>query len=511
MENNLISVLSAYHLREGDQFTITNEPISSSKLMERAAFACFQWIEQNMDLKQHFVIFCGTGNNGGDGLVLAKLLSKNNCSISVYVLGDSDNGSDDFKFHLEKLKNFTLVPIHYIQSSDQIPELKDDCIIIDALFGSGLNRPIEGLAKHVIERINTSDFPVISIDLPSGLFNEDNSQNHSDSIVQATYTLTFERPKLSFLLADFGEKAGEWKVIPIGLNEAFLDGLHTPYYLLTKSYVRSLLKKRKKFSHKGTYGHALLVSGSKGKMGAAVLVTKAALHSGAGLVTTFVPQCGYDIIQTSCPEAMCLTSSEYDYLVGELDFSNYQSIGIGPGIGTQTGTSELVLKIIQQAACPLVIDADALNILSQNPDWLILLPKNSILTPHPKEFDRLFGASNSAYDRLQQQLEQSKAHSLFILVKGAHSSLSTPSGEVFFNSTGNPGMAKGGSGDVLTGMITSILASNNSPKEAVILAMYLHGLAGDKAKKKYTEYAMSATNLIDKLPKAFITLNEKGN
>jgi NAD(P)H-hydrate epimerase len=508
MENNLITLLSASQLREADQFTITNEPIPSNKLMERAAFACYQWIEQNMNPKQHFVIFCGTGNNGGDGLVLAKLLSKNNCSVSVYVVGHSDNGSDDFKIHLEKLKNFTLVPIHYIQSSDQIPELKDDAIIIDALFGSGLNRPIEGLAKEVIHRINLSNFPVISIDLPSGLYVEDNYQNHSESIVQATYTLTFERPKLSFLLADFGEKAGEWKVIPIGLNEAFLDGLHTPYYLLTKSYVQSLLKKRKKFSHKGTYGHALLVSGSKGKMGAAVLTTKAALHSGAGLVTTFVPQCGYDIIQTSCPEAMCLISSEYDYLVGELDLSNYQSIGIGPGIGTQPGTSELVLKIIQQAACPLVIDADALNILSQNPDWLKILPKNSILTPHPKEFDRLFGASKSAYDRLQKQLEQSKAHSIFILVKGAHSSFSTPSGEVFFNSTGNPGMAKGGSGDVLTGMITSILASNQSPKEAVILAMYLHGFAGDKAKKKYTEYAMNAAQIIDCIPKAFKQLEK---
>jgi NAD(P)H-hydrate epimerase len=508
MENNLITLLSASQLREADQFTITNEPISSSKLMERAAFACYQWIEQNMNPKQHFVIFCGTGNNGGDGLVLAKLLSKNNCSVSVYVVGHSDNGSDDFKIHLEKLKNFTLVPIHYIQSSDQIPELKDDAIIIDALFGSGLNRPIEGLAKEVIHRINLSNFPVISIDLPSGLYVEDNYQNHSESIVQATYTLTFERPKLSFLLADFGEKAGEWKDIPIELNEAFLDGLHTPYYLLTKSYVQSLLKKRKKFSHKGTYGHALLVSGSKGKMGAAVLATKAALHSGAGLVTTFVPQCGYDIIQTSCPEAMCLISSEYDYLVGELDLSNYQSIGIGPGIGTQPGTSELVLKIIQQAACPLVIDADSLNILSQNPDWLKLLPKNSILTPHQKEFDRLFGSSISAYDRLQQQIEHSKAHSIFILVKGAHSSLSTPSGEVYFNSTGNPGMAKGGSGDVLTGMITSILASNHSPKEAVTLAMYLHGLAGDKAKKKYTEYAMNSAQIIDCIPKAFKQLEK---
>ena len=508
MENNLISVLSASQLREADQFTITNEPISSSKLMERAAFACFQWIEQNMDLKQHFVIFCGTGNNGGDGLVIAKLLSKNNCSVSVYAVGDSDNGSDDFKFHLEKLKNFTMIHVNEIQSVEHIPELKDTCVIIDALFGSGLNRPIEGLAKHVVERINQSNFPVISIDLPSGLFCEDNSQNHSESIIQATYTLTFERPKLAFLLADFGQNAGHWEIITIGLNEAYLDGLHSHYFLLTKSYVQSLLKKRTKFSHKGTYGHTLLVAGSHGRMGTAVLATKAALHSGAGLVTTFVPQCGYNIIQTSCPEAMCLTSTEYDYLVGETDLSNYQSIGVGPGIGTQPGTAELILKILHRATCPLVIDADALNILSENPDWIKLIPKNSILTPHPKEFDRLFGSSKSAYDRLQKQLEKSKTYSIYILLKGAHSSLSTPSCEVFFNSSGNPGMAKGGSGDILTGMIPSFLAGSHSPKDAALLAMYLHGLAGDKAKKKYTEYAMNSSQIIDCIPKAFKELEK---
>ena len=502
--------MSASQLREADQFTITNEPISSSKLMERAAFACFQWIEQNIDLKKHFMVFCGTGNNGGDGLVLTKLLNKNNHTVSTYVVGNSDNESDDFKFHLEKLKNHSFLSLHYIDSIEQIPNLEHDCILVDALFGSGLNRPIEGLAKEVIHKINLSNFLVISIDLPSGLSVEGTSQNHSESIVQATYTLTFERPKLSFLLADFGEKAGEWVVLSIGLNQGFMDGLHTPYYLLTKSYVQSLLKKRKKFSHKGTYGHTLLVAGSQGKMGATVLATKAALHSGAGLVTTFVPKCGYDIIQTSCPEAMCLTSTEMEYLVGEIDLTNFQSIGIGPGIGTEPSTCAFVLKIIQQANCPLVLDADALNIFSKHPDFMKYIPKNSILTPHPKEFDRLFGSSKSAYDRLQKQLEQSKVHSIFILVKGAHSSLSTPSGEVYFNSTGNPGMAKGGSGDVLTGMITSILASNHSPKEAVILAMYLHGLAGDKAQEQFTEYSMSATQLIDFIPYAFKELGNKG-
>lgn len=502
--------MSASQMREADRFTLINEPISSPKLMERAAFACFQWIEQKIDLKQHFVIFCSTGNNGGDGLALAKLFSKNDCSISVYVVGNPNEGSKDFKFHLEKLKNFTLIPVHQISSVEHIPELNDPCVIIDALFGSGLNRPIEGIAKKVIERINQTHFSVISIDLPSGVFCEDISNNSEDAIVQATYTLTFERPKLSFLLADFGEKAGHWEILSIGLNQAFLDGLQSSYFYLTKSYVQSLLRKRNKFSHKGTYGHALIISGSQGKMGAAVLATRAALHSGTGLVTTFVPQCGYDIIQTSCPEALCLTSTEFDYPVGDIDLTNYHSIGLGPGIGIQPGTTDLVVEIIQKATCPLVLDADALNILAQNPEWIKLVPKNTILTPHPKEFDRLFGSSKLAYDRLQKQLEKSKALSIYILLKGAHSSLSTPSGEVFFNSTGNPGMAKGGSGDVLTGMIASLLAQHYSSQEAAILGMYLHGFAGDKARKKYTEYAMSATQLIDCIPKAFISLNEKG-
>jgi ADP-dependent NAD(P)H-hydrate dehydratase / NAD(P)H-hydrate epimerase len=509
MENKPLSIVSASQMREADQFTLTNEPISSPKLMERAAFACFQWIEQKMDLKQHFVIFCGIGNNGGDGLALAKILGKKNCFVSVYVVGDSSKGSDDFKFHLANLKNVTLLPINHIHSEEQIPELKHDCIIVDAIFGAGLNRPIEGLEKEVVNKINQSNYIVISIDLPSGLFCEDNSQNNSGSIVQATYTLTFERPKLAFLLSDFGEKAGEWEILSIGLNHPFLDGLHTPYFFLTKSYIQPLLKKRNKFSHKGNFGHALLVGGSKGKMGAAVLATKAALHSGAGLVTTFVPSCGYEIIQTSCPEAMCVTSNEVDFIDGTIDLNPYQSIGLGPGIGTQPSTSEMVLKIFQQANCPLVIDADALNILSDHRDFMKFVPKNTVLTPHPKEFDRLFGNSESAYYRLQKQLEKSKALSIYILLKGAHSSLSTPSGEVYFNSTGNPGMAKGGSGDVLTGMVSSLLAQAYSPLEATTIGMFIHGLAGDLAEEKYTQFAMNATQLIDCIPKAFILLHEK--
>jgi len=502
-KNKSIPIISATQMREVDQFAIMNEPISSQKLMERAAFACFQWIEKSIDLKQHFVLFCGTGNNGGDGLVLANFLSKNNCSVSVYVVGNSNVGSEDFMFYHEKLKKLTLIPVHQITSVEHIPRLNNTCVIIDSLFGTGLNRPIEGLAKQVVERINQTEFPVISIDIPSGLFSEDNSNNKVESIVQATYTLSFERPKLSFLLADFGEKAGQWEVVSIGLNQAYLDGLNTPYYLITKGYVKSLLKTRNKFSHKGTFGHSLLVSGSHGKMGAALLATKAALHSGAGLVTALVPQCGYEIIQTSCPEAMCLTSTESNYLVGDFDFSTFQSIGVGPGIGNQPGTSDLVLKILRQATCPLILDADALNILSQNKDWLNLLPKNSVLTPHPKEFDRLFGKSETAFQRLNLQIQKSKEMNCYIVLKGAHSSLSTPTGEVFFNSTGNSGMAKGGSGDVLTGMIASLLAQNYSIRDASIVGMYLHGLAGDKAKERYTQYAMNATQLIDCIHEAY--------
>jgi len=506
MENKTLSILSATQMRKADQFAILNEPISSQKLMERAAFACFQWIEKSIDHKRHFVVICGIGNNGGDGLVLAKLLSENKFIVHIFIFGDIASGSSDFNCQLETIQKNTEIKMNQIKSKNDFPTLNSGSVVIDALFGTGLNRPLEGLSSDLVRYINSKELTVISIDIPSGLFCEDNSNNKVESIVQATYTLSFERPKLSFLLADFGEKAGQWEVVSIGLNQAYLDGLNTPYYLITKGYVKSLLKTRNKFSHKGTFGHSLLVSGSHGKMGAAILATKAALHSGAGLVTALVPQCGYEIIQTSCPEAMCLTSTESSYLVGDFDYSTFQSIGLGPGIGNQPGTSELVLKILQQASCPLILDADALNILSQNKDWLRFLPKNAILTPHPKEFDRLFGISDSAFDRLKIQIDKSKEHSIYILLKGAHSSLSTPTGEVFFNSTGNPGMAKGGSGDVLTGMIASLLANSHPSKEAVILAMYLHGLAGDKAKELFMEYAMNATQLIDCIPKAYSSL-----
>jgi NAD(P)H-hydrate epimerase len=505
-KNKLISILNATQIKEADQYTITNEPISSSKLMERAAFACFKWIEQRIDFKQYFVLFCGTGNNGGDGLALAKLLNENKYLVQVFVFGKIDTGSTDFKYQFEIINNTTDIKIHHIESKEDFPPLNSGSVVIDALFGTGLNRPLEGLSSDLVRYINSKQLTVISIDIPSGLFCEDNSNNSIESIVQATYTLTFERTKLSFLLADFGEKAGQWEVVPIGLNQAYLDGFNTPYYLITKGYVKSLLKTRNKFSHKGTYGHSLLISGSHGKMGAAILATKAALHSGVGLVTTLVPQCGYEIMQTSCPEAMCLTSIEYDYLVGDFDYSIYQSIGVGPGIGNQPGTSELVLKILQQATCPLILDADALNILSQNKDWLRFLPKNAILTPHPKEFDRLFGKCETAFQRLNLQIQKSKDLNCYILLKGAHSSLSNPTGEVFFNSTGNPGMAKGGSGDVLTGMIASLLAQEYKIQDATLLGIYLHGLAGDQAKEKYTEYAMNATQLKDYIHVAYSIL-----
>jgi NAD(P)H-hydrate epimerase len=508
MGNNFISILSTDQLREADQFTIANEPISSTKLMERAAFACFQWIEKHVAMDQNFRVFCGTGNNGGDGLVVAKLLIKNNCLVSVYIVGDRDSGSPDFTFQLAQLKKEPDVIIHTIRLDSEIPNIQATDIVIDALFGSGLNRPIEGVATTLIHTVNESVATVISLDLPSGLFGEDNRGNSFDSVMQATHTLTFERPKLAFLLSDFGEKAGEWHILPIGLSQLFLSKLDTPYSLVTKSHVKSLLKKRAKFTHKGTFGHTLLIAGSYGKMGAAVLSTKAALHSGVGLVTSFIPTCGYDIMQSVCPEAMCLTSTETNFISGKIDVTSYQSIGIGPGIGINPTTTQTIQEILESATCPLVIDADGLNLLAQNIIWLKKLSKNTILTPHPKEFDRLFGKSKTAFDRLNLQLEKSKEHAIYIVLKGAYSSLSTPSGEVFFNSTGNSGMAKGGSGDVLTGMISSLLAQSYSPLEAATIGMYLHGLAGDLAEKKYTQYAMNATQVIDCIPKAFSKLQE---
>ena len=489
-----------------DQLTMKLEPISSIDLMERASFKIADWVTQNMNHDRQIYVFAGPGNNGGDALAVARMLAWSNLKCTVYRTAFGRDLKGDPAINWQRLEEQNQVILKKIDSEDSIPEIPADAIVIDGLFGSGLNKPLDGLAKKIVERINQSGATVISIDIPSGLFGEDNSKNDLAAIIKADHTLTFQFPKLSFLFPENCEFAGNWAVLPIGLHPNAIEQTETPYHFLTKEFISGKIKPRGKFSHKGTFGHALLIAGSYGKMGASVLASQACLRSGVGLLTTHIPQSGYEIIQNSVSEAMTSIDPSETVFSEVPDISMFSAIGIGPGLDRKQETQQALKALLQAKPNKLVIDADALNILSQNQDWYSLLPENTILTPHPKEFERLAGASFNSFERLQKQVRFSAKYKVIVVCKGAHSCITLPDGKVFFNNTGNPGMATGGSGDVLTGIILGLLAQNYSAEDATLIGVYLHGLAGDLAATEIGEYSLIAGDLIGHLGKAFLQL-----
>lgn len=497
-----MKIFTCGQIREIDAYTVKHEPISSIDLMERAAGKLFTWIREKFSHSDSFMIFTGPGNNGGDGLALARMLGSNGYKVAVYHVRFTDKTSNDWNLNKERLVKNGNIPFHTIDHIDRMPMIPGDEIIIDAIFGSGLNRPAEGLVSEVIKEINLSDSVKIAIDVPSGLFCEDNSLNDESGIINADYTLTFQFPRLAFMFPENDKFTGVWKILPIGLHDTAIGITTTPYIYLLNEEAVLLLKNRSKFDHKGNFGHGLLIAGSYGKMGAAVLGARAALRTGIGLLTCHIPACGYDILQSSVPEAMVTTDSSEKFITA-VDAGSFTAIGVGPGLGTGTETQGALLKLLENCSRPMVLDADALNILSLNKGWLDLIPPGSILTPHLKEFERLTGKSAESYDRLQRQREFSGKYKCVIVLKGAHTSVSTPEGKVFFNSTGNPGMATGGSGDVLTGILLSLLSQGYAPENAAVLGVFLHGLAGDIAAGESSFEAIIASDIIKCIGKAF--------
>jgi NAD(P)H-hydrate epimerase len=323
------------------------------------------------------------------------------------------------------------------------------------------------------------------------------------AIIEADYTLTFQFPKLAFLFPENEQFTSKWFVLPIGLAEAFTDDVEVKNFTIDPEDAASLLKPRSRFAHKGHFGHALLIAGGYGKMGAAALAAKATLRAGAGLVTAHVPKSGYAIIQTAAPEVMVSIDENETHFSLLPELSSYNAIGLGPGLGMEKETRQAVKLLIQNAGIPLLFDADALNILSENKTWIPFVPPNSIFTPHPKEFERLVGKTANDFERNKRQREFSALHKVYVVLKGANTCISKPDGKCFFNTTGNPGMATGGSGDVLTGIILGLLAQHYHPQEACVLGVFLHGLAGDVAAKKHSHEAMIAGDIIEGLGKAF--------
>lgn len=500
-----MKIFSVQQICEADKYTIEHEPIASVDLMERAANACVNWIIERFDKETVFKIVCGLGNNGADGLAIARLLTDRNYNVEIFIIRYSEKTSDDFKINLNRLTEFKRVRII------EINELNNNTlpwgegrggVFIDAILGSGLNKPVNGLIVDVINYINTQEVPVISIDVPSGLYC-DELNNTDDFIVKADFTLTFQFPKLSFMFPETAECVGEFSVLDIGLHQRFIDGTQTKNYFITKNDVLQFLKKRSRSAHKGNFGHALLIAGSYGKIGAAVLSAKACLRAGVGLLTVHVPECAYTILQTAVPEAMVNVDSEMQFIADNIRLEKFNAIGIGPGIGMEKQTQNVLKLIIQNAHMPIVVDADAINIIAENKTWLSFVPADSIFTPHPKEFERIAGRAENSAERLKMQREFSVKYGVYTVLKGAHTSIACPDGSIYFNSTGNPGMATAGSGDVLTGIITSLMAQGYTSFHSCVLGVYVHGLAGDFAAHQLSEEAMIASDIAEHLSDAY--------
>lgn len=504
-----MKLFTAQQIRDWDSYTMQEEPIASIDLMERAATACVDWLQHRFPKQEFYTIFCGKGNNGGDGLAIARLLMARNCSVTVYIPESEQQGSYDFQANLERLNQVYPELIQFIETPEELPLVATGNIIIDAILGTGINRPVTGFTAALFDYINSLSNVVVAIDMPSGLYADKAGDNNP--VIEADHTLSFQGYKRALLMADNARAVGQVHVLPIGLDPDYYNQTNTSFEVIDAALIATIYKPRLRFAHKGSYGHGLLIAGSYGKTGAAVLSAKAALRSGIGLLTCYIPATSYSILQGNVPEAMVITDAESNQISEpELNTEIYTSIGIGPGIGTLSQTINALHHLLQQYRHPMVIDADALNILGLHKGWQTLIPANSILTPHPKEFERLFGATTNNFTQQQLALEKAQLLNCIIIVKGHHSFIATPAGKGFYNTTGNAGMATGGSGDVLTGLLTGLLAQGYTPEDAAIFGVYLHGLAGDLAAAANSMEAMTAGDIIEYLGQSFQQIGRYG-
>lgn len=501
-----MKLFTAEQIYAADKFTIEKQQITSDELMERAAVQIFNWIHKRMQgapVKIH--LFCGIGNNGGDGIALARHLQEHGYHIAVYVVNYSKTRSKDFLINLERLKDRKIWP-EFLESDNVLPEIGKDDIIVDAIFGIGLNRPADEWVKNLIQHLHRSEAFILSVDIPSGLFT-DKLPADLRGIVKSNFVLSFQAPKLVFFLPETGIYVGQWEILDIGLDPEYFAATETDYELLGKHEMLPRYIPREKFAHKGTYGHSLIVGGSIGKIGAVVLASKAALHSGSGLVTAYVPQCGYVPLQTALPEAMVVVDVDENY-ISKINFEIEPTIiGLGVGLGTHTITKKAFSDFLENTKTPLVIDADGINILAKQKALLKKLPEKTILTPHPKELGRLLGKWKDDFDKLKKAKAFSKRYDCILVIKGAHT-ITIYEGKGYVNLTGNPGMATAGSGDVLTGIITGLMAQGYEPLVASVFGVYLHGRAGDIAVENTGYQALTASEIINAIGKAYIDLFE---
>ena len=505
-----MKIFTSTQIHELDKYTIEHEPITSLNLMERAAKALTRAIEEEWSNRTPVVVFAGPGNNGGDALAVARMLGEDGYQVNVFLFNIHNKLSADCASNKKRLieskraKQFTEVTVNF-----DPPQLEAGMLVVDGLFGSGLNKPLAGGFASLVKYINQSAAKVVSIDLPSGLMAEDNSYNIAANIIRADLTLTLQQKKLAMMLADNQIYLGRLKVLDIRLSPEFIQKTESKFSILEENDIRLLMKPRGDFAHKGTMGTALIIAGSYGMSGASVLATKACLRAGTGKVITHTPKRNYEIMQISVPEAVLQMDSEETIFSEPVDTDYYSAMGIGPGLGTNESTAIALIAQLRRSTCPTVVDADALNILASHRAWMQQLPKDIIFTPHSRELDRLAGnTSSNCMERLDKAIELAERLQGYIILKGHYSALCHPNGKVEFCSTGNSGMATAGSGDVLTGIITALLARGYKQADACRLGMHLHGLAGDLAAKDLGKESLIASDIIQYLPKAFLRMED---
>ena len=501
-----MKLFTTSEIRQLDQYTIEHEPIESIDLMERAAVALYDKYLNSFHNLKPVCIFAGPGNNGGDALALGRMLINTGLDVQV-ILVHTGKLSDDCEINRVRLiEKFPANLTEYV-TEFIAPKISSNTIIIDGLFGSGLSRPLSSIYADTVEWINNSGCEIVSIDIPSGLEGEGNADLQKP-IVKANCTFTLQFPKLAFLMAENDEFVGNWEVLDIGIHLEAIEKTETDFYYLEQNDISQLLKNRSKFSHKGTFGHALIVAGSTGMAGAAVLSAKAALRSGAGLVTAHGPNENRIIVQTAVPEAIFESDNNNDVNTKVNSPVKYSAVAVGPGIGTHEETADMLRVLLEHYRKPMVIDADALNIIAKYKELLSFIPSKSILTPHPKEFERLFGKCDTAYQRTMKAREVAQKFNIFIILKGANTLIATPDGKLFFNSTGNVGMATAGSGDVLTGILVGLLAQGYSSEEAAKIGVFLHGRAGDLALVSQSEESLVSGDIIEQLGNSFQSIRQ---
>ncbi|HRD58778.1 MAG TPA: NAD(P)H-hydrate dehydratase [Ferruginibacter sp.] len=489
-----MKIFSAPQINEWDQFTIASEPITSLGLMERAANACVAWLLHHYPSKD-FYIFCGPGNNGGDGLAIARQLHHHNLMVSVFVIPSAKH-SFDFDANLQQLP----LAVSHINSANDFPEIKNNAIIIDALFGTGLNKPLTGVVAELVTYINYAEAPIISIDMPSGMFADLTSCNNT--VVKALHTLSFQCNKLAFMMTENLPFTGKVQLLDIGLQQSYYHSTETDLFTIDAPLIKEIYKPRKNWVHKYNVGHALIYAGSKTMMGAALLCSKACLRAGAGLVSLHVAEAQMQVLHSAIPEV--IATDENNFRVAS---QKKNCIVFGPGLYVNESNHSLLKTILLEWVGNLLIDASGLEMLK---DHLTLLKKRpalqTVLTPHAGEFDKLFGKCNNDFDRFVLAIQKAKEYGVIIVLKGPHTLVACPDGKAFFNTSGNSGMATAGTGDVLAGIIAGLMAQHYQAKEACILGVYLHGLAGDKAAAHFSKEAMIASDIIENLGVAFSTI-----